>query len=740
MLAKKKIAVLPGDGVGYEVTEAALPVFEALNLPFEFAFGDIGWKFWCEEGNPVPQRTWDLIKSCDATLLGAITSLPEKEAEAALRPGLQGQGLKYLSPVIQLRQGLDLYANVRPAFNIRDSLRSFNFVVIRENTEGLYAGLDFYPLPEELKALLQKNPKWQNFDPEELSVSLRVQSKPGLLRIFRFAFEYALNNGFNRVTFADKPNVLRKSGAFARACFESIAQDYPGIKHDILNVDALALWLVRRPEEFGVVVGENMFTDILSDVGAAVMGGLGFAPSKNVGESGAYFEPVHGSAPKISPNKANPSAMFLTCSMLLSHLGFKQEAERIIAAVKQVIKADRYVTYDLGGTASTQEMARAIIDACVHFKIRKKIAFLATGSELLNGQVLESNSHYASGLITERGGVVNAKFSVSDEKKDITRSLLQLAEQQDAVITIGGLGPTSDDNTRFALSEALRLPLQFDEASFEHVKNRLNRFGLAFSEENKKQALFPQSAHIFENQLGTANACHVHFQGKDFFMLPGPPKEFKPLFEKEVLPYLEQQGYLGHVVTQSFLTLGLIEGEISLLVDEIAKQYGLSTAYRWAYPYLEIKLILEEENPEGIRAIERLLKENIVSQSGKTAEILFSETVKACSEPLFVEWLSSETHDFTYLAEAHSAIVSVKDKSTIPSNASLFSFSLEWPDKQEPSVLALRVQGQKNNVSYQHQLKTPKRESDIELFIKAYFFWQLSCFIEATHSQANKVT
>lgn len=362
-LPLKKIAVLAGDGIGVDVTQEAVKIFSALGLPIELQFGDIGWEFWKSEGNPVPQRTWDLIERSDLTLLGAITSMPKREAQKALAAHLKDQAHEYVSPIIQLRQGLDLYANLRPCFNVKGEAKEFNFAIIRENTEGLYAGFDYHPVPEELHPLLNANQKWRQQDLSKVSASLRVQSEAGLLRLYRFAFAHAHANQLPRVTLADKPNVLRQSSAFARECFEYVAQDYPHIKADILNVDAVALWLVRRPEEFGVIVAENMFGDILSDLGAGIMGGLGFAPSANIGEKAAYFEPVHGSAPRIAAAKANPAAMFLTCAMLLRHLGYQNEAICIQQAITQVVKRGKHLTYDLGGKATTAEMASAIIEA-----------------------------------------------------------------------------------------------------------------------------------------------------------------------------------------------------------------------------------------------------------------------------------------------------------------------------------------------------------------------------------------
>lgn len=360
-----KIAVLPGDGIGKDVILSALPVFTALNLPVTLETGDIGWSYWQQEGTPLPARTWELIQKSDTVLLGAITSKPQREAQQELAKPLQNSGLEYISPLILLRQTLDLYANIRPFFSIKHGENRFNACIIRENTEGLYAGFDYAPPPDSIINLLAKNPHWQSIPAAEISCALRLQSTTGLTRLFQFAFHYAEMQQMHRVTFADKPNVLRQSGHFAREIFESIAQQHPQIQADILNVDGVALWLVRRPEEFGVIVAENMFGDILSDVGAGVMGGLGFAPSANIGQKKCYFEPVHGSGPRVPQGKANPSAMFLTISMLLEHFGYQKQAQCIKQAVITTVNQARFVTYDVGGNASTLDMANVIIEKCV---------------------------------------------------------------------------------------------------------------------------------------------------------------------------------------------------------------------------------------------------------------------------------------------------------------------------------------------------------------------------------------
>lgn len=229
MTKLKKIAILPGDGIGKDVMHSAIQIFDALNLPFKVNFGEIGWECWKKEGNPIPENTWKLIKNSDAILLGATTSMPAKEALEALPLHLKEKSPDYISPIIQLRKNLDLYANVRPCFDIRGSANDFNFCIIRENTEGLYSGLDYYPTPSNILMPINQNYKWKDLCNDDVSTSFRIQTREGLARIYEFAFNYAVENGFKRVTLADKPNVLRNSSAFAREVFESISAKYPNI-------------------------------------------------------------------------------------------------------------------------------------------------------------------------------------------------------------------------------------------------------------------------------------------------------------------------------------------------------------------------------------------------------------------------------------------------------------------------------------------------------------------------------
>ncbi|MFD5874691.1 isocitrate/isopropylmalate family dehydrogenase [Streptomyces sp. NPDC060322] len=357
----KSVAVLPGDGIGPEVTSAALDVVDKLGLPLDLRYGEIGWECWRQEGTPVPERTWKLLEETDTCLLGAITSKPLREAEAELPDGLRGTGLTFVSPVIQLRQRLSLYANIRPVTDLVNG--RFDFTVIRENTEGLYAGFDFHGLDDALWNVVRDHPNAQASGAGSTSVTLRLQTEFGMDRLLRYGFAYARSHGYSRLTLVDKPNVLRHSSNHLRQRLELIEGEYPGIDTEILNVDAVALWMVRRPERFGVLVAENMFGDILSDLGAGVMGGLGLAPSGNIGDNGSYFEPVHGSAPGMAGrNRANPMAMVLTVAQLLDHLELPVPGDELRAAVRSVTARRTTVTYDMGGTSGTREVAQAMAD------------------------------------------------------------------------------------------------------------------------------------------------------------------------------------------------------------------------------------------------------------------------------------------------------------------------------------------------------------------------------------------
>ncbi|MEM0457157.1 MAG: isocitrate/isopropylmalate dehydrogenase family protein [Nitrososphaerota archaeon] len=367
-MAKYKIAVLPGDGIGVEVIKAALMVLEAANFDAEYIHGDIGWEFWCKEGNPLPDRTLKIIKETDCALFGAITSKPKEDAEKELAPELRGKGFTYYSPIVRLRQELDLYACVRPCkafsgnpLNYRDGI---DIVIFRENTEGLYAGVEFYPLSRKVFDALCENVRMKEFEKfglENVAVSLRVMTKQACERIVRAAFEYARKHKRRSVTVVDKPNVLRETGGLMLSVARKIAAEYPDIEYREANVDAMCMWMLKNPLEHDIIVAENMFGDILSDLAAQLVGGLGFAYSGNIGDNYAIFEPVHGSAPKhAGKNKANPIAAIMAGKMMVEWLGEVEVARAIEEAVAEVILEGKLRTYDMGGQTTTTEMAEGI--------------------------------------------------------------------------------------------------------------------------------------------------------------------------------------------------------------------------------------------------------------------------------------------------------------------------------------------------------------------------------------------
>ncbi|MCA9293425.1 MAG: isocitrate/isopropylmalate dehydrogenase family protein [Phycisphaerales bacterium] len=380
-MAKYKIAWMPGDGVGNEVMAATRIVLDALKLDAEYIPADIGWEFWCKEGNALPDRTLDILKQTDCALFGAITSKPREEAAAELDPSLQGKGLTYFSPIVTLRQKFNLHTNLRPckAFpgNPLNKLGDdIDLVVFRENTEGMYGGIEWFPLPKKIADAMAdpevghaaRMKKWYEKGLDNVAVSTRVMSKQGCESICRQAFEYAKKFNRKSVTLVEKPNVLRETGGLMTRVFRQVAKNYPGIEAWEANIDAMCMWLVKNPNTYDVLVAENMFGDIISDLAAGLVGGLGFACAANIGDEYAVFEPTHGSAPKYDgKNVVNPIAMIMTAKMMLDWLGEKEMAERLLSAVAEVIREGKVQTYDMKGVragdasaATTTQMAQAV--------------------------------------------------------------------------------------------------------------------------------------------------------------------------------------------------------------------------------------------------------------------------------------------------------------------------------------------------------------------------------------------
>jgi len=371
-MARYRIAWMPGDGIGVDVMRAARIVLDRVGLDADYVHADIGWEFWCKEGDALPERTCQILRETDCALFGAITSKPKEEAQEELVPALKGKGLSYRSPIVRLRQDFNLHTNLRPCkaykgnpLNYRDDI---DLVVFRENTEGLYAGVEFHPVPQPVAdALGQHSPQWKRFGKvplDEVAISTRIMTKGGCRSIVTRAFDYAKQRGYKKVTLVEKPNVLRETGGLMTRVARAVAKDYPQIAFDEANVDAMCMWLIKNPNNYQVLVCENMFGDIISDLCGQLVGGLGFASSGNIGDKYAVFEPTHGSAPKYTGmDKVNPIATFLAAKLMLDWLGEADRATRLDGAIATVIAAGKARTYDMGGKTTTTEMALAVAAA-----------------------------------------------------------------------------------------------------------------------------------------------------------------------------------------------------------------------------------------------------------------------------------------------------------------------------------------------------------------------------------------
>ncbi len=381
-MSKYTIAWMPGDGVGNDVMRATRIVLDKLGLDAEYVHADIGWEFWIKEGNPLPERTIEILKKTDCALFGAITSKPREEAAEELDPALRDKGLTYFSPIVRLRQLFNLHTNLRPckAFKGNPLNRlgdDIDLVVFRENTEGMYGGIEWFPLPEKIATAMadpevglpDRMQRWFDKGLENVALSTRVMSRQGCESICRQSFEYAKKFGRKSVTLVEKPNVLRETGGLMTRVFREVAKDYPGVEAWEANIDAICMWMLKNPQDYDVLVAENMFGDIISDLCAGLVGGLGFAPAANIGDEYAVFEPTHGSAPKYDgKDVVNPIAMLLTAKMMLDWLGEADMADRLHSAVSAVVEAGEVRTYDMAqvragsaGAVSTTEMAEAVV-------------------------------------------------------------------------------------------------------------------------------------------------------------------------------------------------------------------------------------------------------------------------------------------------------------------------------------------------------------------------------------------
>jgi isocitrate dehydrogenase (NAD+) len=394
-MGKYTIVTLPGDGIGPVVLKEAVRVLDAAGFKAEYIHGDIGWELWCREGNPLPERTVELIRNHKIALFGAITSKPNEEAKAELDPSLRDKGYIYSSPIVGLRQLFNLDICVRPCRSYKGNPLNFirrgrgntieepliDVVIFRQNTECLYAGVEWTSPPEQVYKALMTHPKFAlnygNVPVNELSVSTRIFTRKATERILTAAFEYARKLGYKSVTVCEKPNVIREtSGLMWKLAKDIQKSQYPDIKLINTNIDAQMMWLTKNPEDYAVIVAGNMFGDIASDAFAGLIGGLGFACSAQYSSDGiAVFEPTHGSAPKYADfgvSIVNPVAMIESACMMLDYLEEREISGKIRKAVAEVIEEGKVRTYDMmkmsgkqeviqNGAASTVQMTDAII-------------------------------------------------------------------------------------------------------------------------------------------------------------------------------------------------------------------------------------------------------------------------------------------------------------------------------------------------------------------------------------------
>jgi len=353
-----RVTLIPGDGTGPELTEAARRVLEATGVAFEWDVRQAGVDVMESAGTPLPEDTLASVKENGVALKGPITT---------------PIGTGFRSVNVALRHELQLYACVRPCKSyagVRSRYQDVDLVIVRENTEDLYAGIEYEAGSEDAaKVIDMLNALQAKQIAAGSGISVKPISAAASERIIRYAFEYARANGRRQVAGVTKANIMKFTDGLFLSVFRDVAADYPDIGSREVLVDALTMQLVQRPEEFDVLVLPNLYGDIISDLTAGLVGGLGVAPGANIGEHAAVFEATHGSAPKYTgQNKVNPTAMILSGKLMLEHLGERDAAQRLEAAVAAVIAAGDRVTYDLKPTrddptaVGTSEYADAIIE------------------------------------------------------------------------------------------------------------------------------------------------------------------------------------------------------------------------------------------------------------------------------------------------------------------------------------------------------------------------------------------
>jgi isocitrate dehydrogenase (NAD+) len=403
-MAKHTVVTMPGDGIGNQVLPEALRVLDAVGFEASYVHADIGWESWRNQGNPLPQRTIDLLSRHKVGLFGAITSKPKKETEADLIPALKGKGLQYFSPIVSMRQIFNLDICMRPCLSFSGNPLNFirkrpeggyeepkvDVVVFRQNTEGLYAGVEWTNPPQQVRDALATHPKFKPFagvPGADLAVSVRVITRPAAHRICQAAFHHARKFGYKSVTICEKPNVLRETSGMMEEVAKEVQKEYSEIALWSTNIDAQTMWLTKNPEDYGVIVASNLFGDVISDAFAGLVGGLGFAASGNIGNEVAVFEPTHGSAPKyaeLNPSIVNPIAMILSAAMMLDHLGETNKATKVRTAIAAVVAEGKVRTYDMmripGGPTSIAQGAASTIEITDAILARLEVGVEAASS------------------------------------------------------------------------------------------------------------------------------------------------------------------------------------------------------------------------------------------------------------------------------------------------------------------------------------------------------------------------
>ncbi len=328
---KHKITLIPGDGIGPEVTGATVSVIRAAGVQIEWEPFVVGAEALTKYGDPLPDNLIDSIKRNCVALKG---------------PVITPVGTGFVSSNVRLRKALDLYANLRPIKSlegVKSRYEDVDLIVVRENTEDLYSGLEHEVVPGVVE-------------------SLKIITDRASRRIARFAFDYARREGRKRITAIHKANIMKMSDGLFLNCFREVSKDYPEIEADDLIVDNACMQLVINPNQFDVLLLENLYGDIISDLGAGLVGGLGVVPGANIGDDIAVFEAVHGSAPSIAGRGiANPTALIQTAVLMLKHIGEREPAGRIQSSLERVLAEGAIVTRDLGGTATTLDFTEAVI-------------------------------------------------------------------------------------------------------------------------------------------------------------------------------------------------------------------------------------------------------------------------------------------------------------------------------------------------------------------------------------------